>query len=171
MDATFEISGLAELERALEQFPAKLEANILRGALRAGAREIQAIAKAEVPVLTGTLRDSIKVSTGRDKRRGGLYARVSAGSRVAGGGRRGAKGAARGAFYAHMVEFGTGGHYINARQGGTLSLRGVFRKRVLHPGATKRPFMRVARDRGAPRALAAMADYLRTRIPKEAAKR
>lgn len=56
-----------------------------------------------VPVDTGTLKSTIRVR--RLKGDPFLDVRVYAGSRVKGGGSE--KGAARGAFYAHMVEYGT----------------------------------------------------------------
>lgn len=48
-----QIHGLAELQRTLDQLPAKIEANVLRGALRAGANVIANEARRLVPVANG----------------------------------------------------------------------------------------------------------------------
>ncbi len=60
-------------------------------------------ARSLCPVDTGALKSTIRVR--RLKGDPYLDVRVYAGSRVAGGGSK--KGADRGAFYAHMVEYGT----------------------------------------------------------------
>ena len=70
------IKGGKELDDFLKKLPAKLEKNIIRSALRAGAKEILVEAKARVPVgptasenarlyggYAGALRDSIRVTT------------------------------------------------------------------------------------------------------------
>ena len=53
------IKGMAELKRALEQLPAKLEANVMRGAMRAGAKVIADAAKDNVHTVSGALAASI----------------------------------------------------------------------------------------------------------------
>ena len=71
--------------------------------LQAAGEIVAAHARTLVPVDTGALRDSIRVTRliGDPKRN----IRVYAGNRVQGGSRK--RGAERGAFYAHMVEHGT----------------------------------------------------------------
>ncbi|MTV59152.1 hypothetical protein GM547_13990, partial [Streptococcus pneumoniae] len=49
------IKGGAELNKFLQQLPAKIEQSVLRGALRAGANVVMAEAKANVPVDSGQL--------------------------------------------------------------------------------------------------------------------
>ena len=71
--------------------------------LEKACEQIADRARSLCPVDTGTLRDTIRV-----RRLSGdpyLDVRVYAGSRIEGGGSK--KGAERGAFYAHMVEYGT----------------------------------------------------------------
>lgn len=61
--ADVKVKGLADLNKFLQQLPAKVEQSVLRGALRAGANVVMAEAKANVPVDSGQLRDGLKVST------------------------------------------------------------------------------------------------------------
>ncbi|HXC40333.1 MAG TPA: HK97 gp10 family phage protein, partial [Burkholderiales bacterium] len=73
MAEEFRVAGLAELYQTLEQLPLKLEKNILRGAIRAGAKVVADDARRRAPVLTeadprrvpGALAKSVRVmSTG-----------------------------------------------------------------------------------------------------------
>ncbi len=147
------VKGLPELDRVLATLPAKLEAKILRGAMRAGATVVLNEARARVPVKSGRLARTLRVTT--SVRRGVVTARVTAGKL-----KKGAK-----VFYAHMVEFGTGPHIIKARNAKRLRLHGnVFKKRVTHPGARKKPFLRPALDARSSAALDAVADYIRKRL-------
>ena len=148
------VSGLSELDKLLKELPAKIEGNIMRGAMRAGAKVFADRAKQMVPVKSGQLRDSIKVST-RSKR-GRVSATVRAGGKKA--------------FYAHMVEFGTARHFIKPRKRKSLFFAGIAREVVDHPGASPKPFMRPALDGGQVEAVNAAADYIRKRLAKEAAK-
>lgn len=148
------ITGLAELDRALQDLPAKIERSVLRGGLRAGAKVIEAAARARVPAKSGALRESIRVSM--RVRRGRVAARIIAGNKQA--------------FYAHMVEFGTAHHWIKPRNRKSLFLAGLFRELVDHPGARQKPFMRPALDSSAGPAVDAMASYIRARLPSEFAK-
>lgn len=149
------VKGLAELDKLLKELPAKVEGNIMRGAMRAGAKVFEDRAKQMVPVKSGQLRDSIKVST-RSKR-GRVSATVTAGGKKA--------------FYAHMVEFGTARHFIKPKSRKSLFFAGMAKEVVDHPGATAKPFMRPALDGGQAEAVNAAADYIRKRLAKEAAKK
>lgn len=149
------VKGLAELNKLLKELPAKVEGNILRGAMRAGAKVFEDRAKQMVPVKSGQLRDSIKVST-RSKR-GRVSATVTAGGKKA--------------FYAHMVEFGTVRHFIKPKNRKSLFFAGMAKEVVDHPGASPKPFMRPALDGGQAEAVNAAADYIRKRLAKEAAKK
>lgn len=148
------ILGLKELDAALQELPAKLEKNILRGAMRAGAKVMLDAARQQVPVRTGALRDSLTVRSGYQ--RGRVTGTVRAGNSKV--------------YYAHMVEFGTAKHFIKPKTARSLFIAGLFRDGVDHPGARSRPFMRPAFDSSSPAAIEAMAEYLRERIPKEFAK-
>ena len=154
MVSELHVSGLSELDKLLKELPARIEGNIMRGAMRAGAKVFADRAKQMVPVKSGQLRDSIKVST-RSKR-GRVSATVRAGSKKA--------------FYAHMVEFGTARHFIKPRKRKSLFFAGIAREVVDHPGASPKPFMRPALDGGQVEAVNAAADYIRKRLAKEAAK-
>lgn len=141
------VKGLAELNAFLQQLPAKLEANVLRGALRAGAVVIRDEAKAHAAVHTGALRDGIKVST--RSRRGRVTASVKA------GGPHG--------YLAHWLEFGTKPHRIVAKGKG-LFFGGLFAHAVDHPGTSPRPFMRPALDSRATAAVVAAAEHMKRRL-------
>jgi len=147
------VKGLAELERALSQLPDKLERNVVRSALRMGAKQIEAEAKRLVPVKSGELRDSIRVSVRLIK--GKPVATIKAGGRGKGG-----------AFYAQMVEFGTSAHFIKASSAKSLFIAGLMRDGVNHPGATSKPFMRPALDSAAAQAVKAFAEQIRKRLTK-----
>lgn len=152
--AEVEIKGAAELKRMLGELPAKIEQNVVRGALRAAAKVIEQEAKANVPVNSGDLRASIRVSAGT-KRGGRVYAHVKAGGRKKGD-----------PFYAHFVEFGTRPHEIRPRGAISLFFAGLFSKLIKHPGAKAKPYMRPAFDRKSDDAIRAFTDYARGRIEK-----
>lgn len=144
------MKGGAELQKFLDQLPAKVEANVMRAALRAGAKVIEEEAKRNVPVDSGDLRDSIRVST-RSKR-GTVTASVKAGNKKA--------------WYWRFVEFGTAAHSIDGKKGGPLSFNGLFTRSVMHPGARAKPFMRPALDAKANEALEAVGQAIAKRLTK-----
>jgi HK97 gp10 family phage protein len=149
--AVEDIKGLRELQQALDQLPEKLERNIMRGAMRAGAKVFLDEAKQHVPVASGDLRDSLRIST--SVKGGVVKAAVKAGNAKA--------------WYARLVEFGTAAHFIKPKNRKSLFLAGLFREVVNHPGAQKKPFMRVALDAGWVAAANAVADYIRKRLTKQ----
>ena len=147
--STTHVKGLSELQKLLDTLPAKLEANVMRGALRAGAKPILEEAKRNVPVESGTLRDGLKIGT---KSRNGT---VSASVKVSG----------RHAFIAPWIEFGTRAHVITGRDGGSLFFGGgTFVKSVQHPGARARPFLRPALDSQSNAAVVAVGEYIKKRL-------
>lgn len=96
MQVVLNIEGAKELEKKLLSFEPKLGKKIIRQALRSGAKLILAEAKANVPVDTGALRDSLKVRAMRKrKHRYGVMVQTSEGW---------FKGEQ---FYGAFVEFGT----------------------------------------------------------------
>lgn len=159
------VDGFAALEKALNELPEKIERNIIRSALRAGLRGIKDEAQARVPVRTGELRNSIKIKAKLIK--GRPVAAVTAGDKKA--------------WYAHLVEFGTGSFYegtgksvggpyvIKARTKKGLALPGATKPimSVKHPGSRAQPFMRPAFDAGNRQALEAFAAKVRQRLTKE----
>lgn len=152
MSEEVKVTGLAGLQALLDELPARIEANVVRGGLRAAAKVVALEAKRLCPVgKTGALRDSIHVSM-RSKH-GHLSATIKAG-----GGK---------VFYAAMVEYGTARHWIKPKNRKSLFVAGLMKEAVDHPGAKKAPFMRPAIDGKALGAIQTLADYLRERIPKE----
>jgi HK97 gp10 family phage protein len=145
--AEIHVRGLKELQKFLDQLPVKIERNIMRGALRAGAKPILAQAIAGVPVQSGELKNSLKIST--SAKGGTVESKVKTN-----------------VFYSRFVEFGTQAHFITAKKGGWLSFGGIFAKSVWHPGIPKGPhaFMRPALDSQAQAAVVATAEYIKKRL-------
>ncbi|MFZ6755760.1 HK97-gp10 family putative phage morphogenesis protein [Undibacterium sp. Ji50W] len=151
MASDLNISGLSDLNAALQQFTAKLEQNILRGALRAGQKKILEAAKFGIHSIDGDLADSLRISV--RVKDGRVVASLKAGNKKA--------------FYAHFVEFGTQAHTIKAKNGGALVFGNKDYASLHHPGAKAKPFMRPAMDGHAQEAVEATADYISKRITKE----
>ena len=166
------VTGLVELQKFLDTLPAKLEANIMRGALRAGMTVIKAEAMANVPVgppsskskrlyggYLGALRDSLRISTSV---RGGVVAvYLKAGGKLKNG---------ADVFYAYIVEgfwrhHTTSAYPITAsKKNGRLWFGGTFRKTVMHPPIEPHPFLRPALDHKAQAALVAAGEYIKERL-------
>jgi HK97 gp10 family phage protein len=181
--ADVRVKGLADLNKFLQQLPAKMEQNVLRGALRAGANVIKDEAKRLVPVSApnsrnkkrygfraGTLRDSIRVSA--RVKNGRVTASVYAGGQTKSGAE---------VYYASWVEFGTAAHAIVAKRAdgkniarrinrmtkrsGSLQIGGRFvGVSVMHPGSRPRPYLRPALDGKAQAAVLAAAEYIKKRL-------
>lgn len=145
------ITGGKELDELLKSLPLKIEKNILRSALRAGAVVLLAEARANVPRKSNALYKSLRVST--RLRKGQVTASVKAGNRVV--------------YYAHMVEFGTRAHTEDPAGDATMVLGGSLRRVINHPGATPRPFMRPAADTKFQEATRAITNTLRARLTAE----
>lgn len=157
------VSGLSDLNKMLQDFPAKLEGNIMRGAMRAGSSVFRRRIRESVPIRSGALQKSVKLRT--KSRRGRVSATVSVGSTEA--------------FYAHMIEFGTASFYqgsgrsvrapykITKKNKKALKFGNLFAPSIVHPGIKPQPFMRPAMDQGQAEALEAVAAYIRSRIGKE----
>ncbi|RYF64041.1 MAG: HK97 gp10 family phage protein, partial [Comamonadaceae bacterium] len=143
--ADVKVKGLAELNQFLSQLPAKVEANVLRGALRAGANVVADEVKTQAPVATGELRDSFKVRT--SSRKGVAMATVR--TKV---------------FYARFIEFGVAAHKIVGKANGVLRFGDTTVRVVDHPGIRPRPFMRPALDSKAGAATVAAAEYMKRRL-------
>lgn len=142
------VKGLDKLNELLQQLAPKIERNIMRGALRAGMKEVQKIAKESVSIQSGQLRDGLVVGT------------RAAGSSVTSN----LKATGPHRSIAHLVEFGTAPHVITGKNGGSLKFGGGHVRSVLHPGAQLKPFMRPALDGGALIATIAAGDYIKARL-------
>ena len=148
------VRGLAELQKFLNTLPAKVEKNIMRGALRAGLKPIKAAAMANVPVDSGALRDSIRISASRSKP-GTVAVAVKAGGKTKRGN----------VWYAHFIEFtGAVAHQITPKLGGSLFIGGLFFKSVDHPGMKAKRFLRPALDSQSQAAVIAVGNYIKKRL-------
>lgn len=169
------VKGLSDLQKFLDQLAPKLEANIMRGALRAGANVSRDRARANLAangsVKTGKLQRSLKIST--KSKRGTVTAKVQASSL-----------ADNRAFW---LEFGTAAHLIsvqneekgiNAKTGKYVSMTTINRNvlkignnfvgpTVSHPGARAMPYLRPALDAGAQDSLLAVGNYIKKRLTKQ----
>lgn len=152
-----DILGGKALAKALSELPLKIERNIMRSALRAGASVIAAEARRNVPTDTQELKRSIRTSS--NSKRGMVEANAVVGNR------KSKKG-----WYATFVEFGTAPHLIRAgKNKPVLSFRdrnGVWHRvlEVNHTGAQAKPFMRPAFDTKGEEAIKAVADRIRERL-------
>jgi HK97 gp10 family phage protein len=66
--ARISIEGGRELDRALKKLPRALARKIIRQSLREAARPIVEEAKSRAPVLTGQMRDSLRVRAGKRRK-------------------------------------------------------------------------------------------------------
>jgi len=150
------VKGLSELQKFLTELPVKMEANIMRGAMRAGIKPIRAEAKALLAsngsVDTAQLQKGLKVSA---RSRGG---KVSASLRVTG----------KHGHVAYWLEYtGAAPHLITGKNRKGLSFGGMFFQSVNHPGFKARPFMRPALDAQAQNAVLAVGNYIKNRLTKQ----
>lgn len=151
MASFINIKGGKELQEFLNTLAPKIERNIMRGAVRAGAGVILQEAKSNVSIDSGDLRDSLRVTTSAKK--GRVTASVKAGNKKV--------------FYSGWVEFGTAAHSITARGNRALSFGGLFTKSVLHPGARAKPFLRPSLDSKANEAIEEVGKYIGKRLTKQ----
>lgn len=153
--ADVHVTGLKELQAFLDQLPAKVERNILRSALRAGANVVKAEAQQQLAshgnVKTGQLSRGLKVST---RAKGGT---VTATLKAKG----------EHSHIAHWIEFGTAAHRIAGKKGKMLAIAGGRYKAVNHPGIKAKPFMRPALDSKSGAALVAVGEAIKKRLTKE----
>jgi len=152
-----QLRGLQELHRALDTLPDKIQQNVLRGAMRAGAKVMAQQAKAMAPRgRSGRLGRSIRYSSQFDRKAQRMVGRASSG--------KGSKGRANSAsaFYARFVEFGTKPHTIKANPPRKILAIGV--PSVRHPGSMAKPFMRQAFAQSKIAATTAAASYMRKRL-------
>lgn len=145
------VKGLADLQKFLDELPAKVERKIMRGALRAGAKVVQDEIKATIPVRSGLLRDGIKLGGGG--RAGAVIAKVKA--------------TGKHAFLAPWLEFGTRAHFIKPKDQKSLFFAGIFSQVISHPGIAPRPVFRVALDGKRTEAVMATGEYIKRRLTKE----
>jgi len=147
--AEAEIKGMKELSKFMQDLPLKIERNVMRSSMRAGAKVLMVKAKAKAPVgpanaenkklyggYAGALRDSIRIGT--DAKFGKIRAYVRAGGKN--------KKTGADVYYAHIIEWGAKAHPIKASKGGFLRIGNFFAKAIWHPGIKARAFMRPTLD-------------------------
>lgn len=145
------IQGGRELDDLLKTLAPKLQRNVSRAALRAGAVVLRDEIRRNAPVASGDLRRSVRVTS---RARGtNVSASAKVGNRVA--------------WYAHLAEFGTRPHVIKAPPGRGLNVNGQPRKEVDHPGIVGKPFIRPALDMKFPEVVRVVAAKYRERLTKE----
>jgi HK97 gp10 family phage protein len=145
------IFGGRELDAFLQTLPVKIEKNIMRAALRAGAAEFRDAVRAGINDETGELSKSVKTST--SAKGGRVMAKLRVGNKKA--------------WYGRLVEFGTKAHKIVPKKAGSLSFNGIQVREVSHPGAKPSPFMRPAFDSKASAAITAVGQKIRSRLTAE----
>lgn len=153
MSGYVHVKGLAELQQLMDQLPAKIEANVMRGALRAGMKPVKGEAQHQLAshgsVETGALADGLKIST--SNRRGVVTSHL----RVTG----------KHAFVANWLEFtGAHPHEIKPKARKSLFIAGLFGEVVQHPGFHKKPFLRPALDAKAGEAVVITGEYIKQRL-------
>jgi HK97 gp10 family phage protein len=158
------ISGGKQLAEFLNQLPLKIEKNIMRSALRAGASVIAKEAKLNAPVKTGNLKKSIR--TGSNTKKGYVEAYIAAGGKKSKSNKL-----KKGAFYAQFIEYGTATHFIKPKNKKKLSFIAkdgnlVNTLSVNHPGTQAKPFMRPALDSKGTQAVSAVTAKIRARLTK-----
>lgn len=144
-DDLVHVTGLSDLQKVLNELPAKLEANILRSALREGAKVVYAETVHRAPAKSGALVASLKIGT--RLRRGVATAYVKTNI-----------------FYARFIEYGAAAHEIKPKNHKSLFIAGLFREVVEHPGIKPKPFMRTALDVSKTQAVVAAAEAMKTRL-------
>jgi len=164
------VKGGKELDEFLKRLPSKIEKNILRSALRAGATVFKADAVAKCPSgptatenkrlyggYEGALRDSIRVTT--------RHKGVAVSASLKAGGKR--KGKAD-VWYAHIIEYtGAKAHEITGQHRSMLFFGGRFVRSVNHPGMNARPFMRPSFHKNGRRSIQAVAAFIKRSLTKK----
>jgi HK97 gp10 family phage protein len=98
MDMNYKFDGGKELEKVLRSMDAKTSRKFAIKAMRAGAKPIVAAARANAPVNSGRLRRAISVKAKPKSEGVGIEIGVKRGKE---------SNDPKGAWYAHLVEFGT----------------------------------------------------------------
>jgi len=154
---TFELKGMKELMNALDQLPTiSMQKGAIRNALKDAGSPVVSDAKANVPIDSGHLRDSIKISQSLKKsQRRGRYDRSSVTVYVGSS-----------SPLAHLIEFGTTKRVLKEPRIVTIGGRTV---QITHTGqVSPRPFLRQAWDAKKNEVLKRLGDALWRQIAKSA---
>lgn len=151
------VKGVDELLKALKQFPQNIQKNVLKGAVRAGAASLVKEAKANVPVDTGNLKESIGIVAVKSKKPQYIQFKVT--TRKGDG------------WYAHMVEFGTLGKREEPLSPGTRrSPKAIEMAKKGFGISPAKAFMRPAYENKGEETITVAKEYLEKRIDKEVEK-
>lgn len=147
------VKGLADLQKMLDQIPALMERNVMRGALRAGANEVKKEAQTQLKsngsVKSSTLLNGLKVSTAAKG------AQVTASVKVKG----------KHAYIARWLEYtGAAPHVIRPKNAKALAVAGKAVNKIEHPGFKAKPFLRPAMDIAAATAVVAVGEAIKKRL-------
>lgn len=143
------VKGLDSLQKFLDQLTPKLEANVMRGALRAGMKEVLPEAQRRVNSRSGELAKGMRIGTKQKGRT--VYSTLKV------------KG--KHAFIGYMLEFtGAVPHDIKPKKAKSLFIAGLFGQVVHHPGFRAQPFLRPALDTKANEAVVATGNYIKQRL-------
>ncbi len=146
------VSGLADLQKFLDRLSPKMEANVMRSALRQGAnvikKEAQLLLTANGSVETGLIKKGIKVSTNLKS------GKASASIKVKG----------KHDYIAHWIEYGVAAHGVKK---GAKRKSGKYQYGKLHPGFHEKPFMRPALDSQSQQALLAVGEAIKAKLTKQ----
>lgn len=164
------VRGRDDVRRYFKQLPEDIQGKLLVGAARAGGKVIRDEAKQQAN--SEIVREALKLTVRRDGDR--IIARVG----ISKGGPSKGWALALGVW----AEYGTDPHYITVddsqRQGMSANRINTLKKRdnvlvingqpvgktVLHPGAERKPFLRVALDTKEGEAVAAAQTYINSRV-------
>ena len=149
------VQGGAELNRLLSELPVRVQKNVLRQAVRAGANVIRDDARARAPRKKGRLVRAIGTWMRQIRSDGAVTAAI---------------GVRRDAFYARFIEFGRAAFQLVVKRKKVLSAgpQGpIFGRKVSMPSMAPRPFLRPALDAKAQGAVETMASTMRTRLEAE----
>jgi HK97 gp10 family phage protein len=148
------VKGLSALQAEMDKLPADLEAQVMRLALRSGAKVFADDIRPKIPVTlrsngsAGLLQASVRVAS--DSKAGVVSAYVRVGNAKA--------------WWWRWLEFGTAAHEIKPKAHKSLFVAGLFRELVEHPGARPNPVVRTSMDAKAADAVVATGTYLQKRL-------
>ena len=166
------MTGDAALLRKLDTLPTKLHNQVSRSTLAKGASIVAKAMRATARAMakdSGVLAKSIGQRKKTVRGKGLNYAVIGPMRQSWWVNRDGVVTKQNPANYAHLVEFGTGGHKISTEHADALKLPGGgFADSVRHPGSAPRPFMRTAWSSSVRSAEAAMAADIRVQLAKVA---
>jgi len=164
MEIDFKIEGALEIEKALKKLELRIEKNISRRAVGAGAKVFIRAMKSLVPSNTGTLKRSIGMKRLKTRKSATVIIGPRSGkSRQERIGKTGKTIKGSDGWYAHLVEYGT---FASRTHPLSPRTKRKPRKNGMPRGMAPRPFMRPAFDTQQEASIKAMADAYRQGIAR-----